>query len=242
MPSKKEKRDFILLTSLDQAADTLPWFLVLQSVLLLTSAIKDWGLCSHCWSVGTLCGKDSLLCAGLQCSPFCSSVMHWSRSQNTRRYDLRPCSIPYFLTVETPLKLRLKLGASKGKQQMGMCGFFLRSKVRCSSSVCACDANCDRCMWIIVYLDRSTCACFTSSPTMMGCDYLSAINKCTMQTCEMGKEMMSNLETRIETVKALALVFNTKYPSKPVKSIAIKVKKIRHKMTRAGWSSGTRFT
>lgn len=63
-----------------------------------------------------------------------------------------------------------------------------------------------------------------------------------MQTCEMGKEMMSNLETRIETVKALALVFNTKYPSKPVKSIAIKVKKIRHKMTRAGWSSGTRFT
>lgn len=70
---------------------------------------------------------------------------------------------------------------------------------------------------------------------MMGCDYLSAINKCTMQTCEMEKEMMSNLETRIETVKALALVFNTKCPSKPVKSIAIKLKKMRHKMTRAGW-------
>lgn len=61
------------------------------------------------------------------------------------------------------------------------------------------------------------------------------INKCTRQTCEMGMEMMSNLETCIETVKALALVFNTKRPLKPVKSIAIKVKKIRHKMTRAGW-------
>lgn len=168
-----KKKTFILLSSLDLAADTLPWFLVLQRCA--SPHYCPWGLrfvltLLECG--GASCGKDSLLCAGLQCSLLCGSVMLWSRFWNTQHYGLRHCSISYFLTVETPLKHRLKLGVSKGNQQMGMCGFSLRNKVRCS--VCACDANCDRCVWITVYLDRSTCTCFTSSPTMMGCDYLSA--------------------------------------------------------------------
>lgn len=166
--------------------------------------------------------------------PLCGPVMHWSRFWNTRRYGLRSCSISYLLTVETPLKHRLELGVNKGNQQMRMCGFSLRIKsdavpmfVHAMQIVTgACESLC---IWIdapalALHLHLQWWAAITCQP----------INKCTMQTCEMGKEMMSNLETHIETVKALVWFFT----SKPVKNIAIKVKKTRHKMTRAGWQLG----
>lgn len=90
--------------------------------------------------------------------------------------------------------------------------FFLRNEVRCSSDVCAYDADCDRCVWIIeIWVEAP--ACFTSSVQWQS-DRLSVRTQMYHANLwDRGRQVMNNQNPHLETVRALTLVFNTKSPS-----------------------------